>query len=256
MEQAAIAMRAALAAARAGLPHGLSTGEANEETLREFLRMHLPASIGVTKGFVIDSKGGTTRGEGVSRQADIVLYDAAVTPILFTSAEGSQQLVPSEGVIAVIEVKTKIDKSDLPGIITHMQSVKALDKSAYFPHSKMIVTTTDIYDSRYTIPPTMYYVFSFESGKLYDLGEELNCLQEGFPVDKRIDCVCVLDKGVILNATPEGKVAGLPGPTTSMLGYATKNALLMFYVLTSSFILQMRFSPIRIMAYVPKDFGY
>ena len=256
IKQAAIAMRAALGAARAGLPHSLSTGEANEETVRKFMRDHLPSSIGVTKGFVFDSKGGSSRRDGVSRQADVILYDEARTPMLFTSSEGGQQSVPSEGVIAVIEVKTSIDKSDVPGIIQHMQSVKRLDKTAYYPRTGAIVHTTDMYGKSFTSAPTMYFVFSFESGKLYDIGEEFNRLQGDLPVDKRVDCVCVLDNGVILNADPEGKVQGLPGPGTVMHGYQSSNALLMFYILISTYLLQIHFDPIRLLAYVPDDFRY
>lgn len=257
MKQTAIAMRAALGAARAALPHNLSSGEANEETVRKFMRDHLPSSIGVTTGFVFDSKGGSSRRDGVSRQADVILYDEARTPVLFTSSEGGHQSVPSEGVIAVIEVKTSINKSDLPGIITHMQSVKSLDKSAYFPSNSDIFNATTMYGTTYTDgAPTMYFVFAFESGKLYDLGEEFNILQKDLPVNKRVDCVCVLDKGVIFNATPEQKVQGVPDPGTVMFGYPTESALLMFYLLISTYLLQIQFRPIRLLAYVPSDFKY
>lgn len=250
MAQTAAEMRTSLAKTRAAISHNLSSGEANEETVRQFLRKHLPSSIGVTKGQIIDSHGGQ------SRQADVILYSTQRTPMLFTSEEDSQQVVPSEGVIAVIEIKTQIHAGDLDGVITHMQSVKSLDKSAYFPTGSIVVNTTKIYDKEYSAPPTLYFVFAYESGQLERIAHALNEKQAGLPVDRRIDSLAVLDRGMVLNATGEGNVSGIPSPTTSMAAYDSSNALLMFYLLISPYLLQYQFDAIKLQAYIPGDFRF
>jgi hypothetical protein len=102
MSQAAQEMALSLAKIRTAMNHNLSKGEAAEESVRSFFRRYLPPSLGVTKGQVVDSTGQRTR------QLDVIIYDVAHTPMLFSSDEDGHRLVPSEGVIAVIEVKTQV----------------------------------------------------------------------------------------------------------------------------------------------------
>jgi hypothetical protein len=111
-------MAANLQKTRPALPHSLSKGEAAEEAVREFLQRHLPSSVGITKGQIIDSRG------RFSKQLDVIIFDASRTPILFTSEEDGHQLVPVEGVIAVVEVKTTLAVSNVAGIVENMLSVK------------------------------------------------------------------------------------------------------------------------------------
>jgi len=96
MSQAAAEMTLSLARTRTALSHSLSKGEAAEETVRKFFARYLPPSLGVTKGQVIDSLGWRTK------QLDVIVYDMDRTPILFSSDE-DHRLVPSEGVLAVVE---------------------------------------------------------------------------------------------------------------------------------------------------------
>jgi len=110
MSQAAAEMTLSLARTRTALSHSLSKGEAAGETVRKFFARYLPPSLGVTKGQVIDSLGRRTK------QLDVIVYDMDRTPILFSSDEDGHRLVPSEGVLAVVEVKTHADVSDSNGV--------------------------------------------------------------------------------------------------------------------------------------------
>jgi hypothetical protein len=161
MKQAESEMLTSLAKTRAALSHNLSKGEAAEEAFRKFLRSHLPDSLGVTKGQIVDSKG------AISRQLDAIVYNKSRTPMLFTSDEGDQQLVPSEGAVAVVEVKTRIEPSMVENIMENMKSVKRLDKSAYFDSKSPIIDTFNLYNSELSIFPTLYFVFAFEGSELY-----------------------------------------------------------------------------------------
>ncbi len=157
MQQAAKEMEVSLGKTRAALSHNLTKGEAGEESFRQFLRKHLPDSLGVTKGQIIDSKGRQ------SRQLDVIVYNKLRTPMLFTSDEGDHQLVPSEGVLAVIEVKIALTKAMVPGLMTNMESVKRLDKTSYYKTNGMIVDSFTMYGKEVETFRTLYFVFSYES---------------------------------------------------------------------------------------------
>lgn len=84
-------LKASFEASRIAFEHRLTKGEAIEESVRAFLRRHLPDSIGVAHGQVIDRNG------AMSRQLDVILYDATKTPILFSDEAEGNRIVPVEG---------------------------------------------------------------------------------------------------------------------------------------------------------------
>lgn len=75
--QVANQMRADVERARAAMNHAGLKGSEFEKTFRKFLRQYLPASLDISTGQVVDSKG------GVSKQLDVIIADAAKTPILY-----------------------------------------------------------------------------------------------------------------------------------------------------------------------------
>ncbi len=66
----------------------------------------------------------------------------------------------------------------------------------------------------------------------------------------------ILSRGVVLNLQPDGNVDGVTAPGTRLASYNTSNALLMFYLLASSFLLQAHTHPIALQRYVPPDFRF
>lgn len=236
---------------RTSIEHGLSKGMSIEEEVRKFLRNHLPDSIGITQGTVIDSHGQR------SRQVDIILYDVARTPLFFQSPEGGHQLVPAEGVLAVIEVKTSVGKADVKSLITHMQSVKTLDKSAY--HKIAIQTTYAAYGESVRIFPTMYFVFAFECSNHDGFHAELVRQSVQLPLRQRIDNVCFLDNYIILNYEGEPpntvrRINALPDPNTRTATYPTNRSLLMWYLMIVDYLTQIEIPPIHIRQYIPDGF--
>ena len=247
MSEVSAEMKHSFAKAMAAFSHSLTKGEAVEETVRRFLRDRLPSSIKVAKGQIIDSHGRR------SKQLDVIVYDAAHTPIFYTSDEGDNRLVPSEGVLAVIEVKSYINPSDAPGIIANMTSVKSLDKSAYFP-AVGVVNVTTMYGRHYEHFPTLYFLFAYDAGDLAAVSSTFSALLQSLDLDKRLDCACILNKGVLVNVTPSGMIDGVPGPGTILKGYPTENALLFFYLLMTRFLFQAQMRPIELKNYIPGDF--
>jgi hypothetical protein len=235
MHAVAEEMRASLAKTRSGVSHHLSKGEALEEVVRGFLQRHLPEGLAVTHGEILDAVGKR------SGQADVIVYDRHRTPKLYVSDEGGHQVVPAEGVLAVVEVKTSISASDIPGIIKHMQSVKELKKSAYFPMpSKHLIK---IYGEDREVFPILYFLFSFESAAVQGITEALRDGMAALPLDKRIDCVCILDGYVIMNLIkPLGGLPGderfsaVPEPLSQLVYYPTVNSLFLWFLLITSWL--------------------
>jgi len=248
MAVAADEMKISLKKTRTALDHALTKGEAGEEAFRKFLREHLPKSLSVTKGQIVDSTG------ALSKQIDVIVYDTGRTPVLFTTAEKDHQLVPSEGVVAVFEVKTNLKKDDVSDVIKNMDSVKKLDKSAYFSEPAV---DFNMYGKNLSIFPTLYFVFAYESAQLGTVSRAFNDQQKTHDYDKRVDALCVLEKGVVLNYDPFiDKVDALASPATSFVGYDSKNALCLFYLLISRYMLQAVFGPVKLQDYVPESFEY
>lgn len=216
-------LTADLARLRAGQSHAASKGSSAEEALRELLRQHLPASIGITSGQVADSSG------AMSKQVDAILYDAAHTPMIFQSPDGGVRTVPAEGVLACMEIKTHLRSDMLSGILENCHSVKSLERSAFIPQH--IEPQYRAYDRSWTDLPIHYSVFAFESDGTYSA--KLNELQRERALHERVDLVCYLERGVSLNgflAKDDDPTSLTWSPTSTSFGGLmdadTDNALL------------------------------
>lgn len=102
--------------------HNPTTGALAEAVLREFLQEHLPGAVSVEQGFIITPEG------GLSKQCDILIYDSHRYAPFYRA--GDVVVVPAEAVIALIEVKTSIDKARFHEVITYFQSFKSLELEA------------------------------------------------------------------------------------------------------------------------------
>jgi hypothetical protein len=143
--------------------------------------------------------------------------------------------------LAVIEVKTSISASDIPGIVKHMQSVKELKKTAYFqmPFKHRV----NIYGESRDVFPILYFLFSFESAGIEGVTIALRDGMAALPIDKRIDCVCILDGYVIINSVkPLGGLPGdqtfsaVPEPLSQLVYYPTANSLLLWFLFIASWL--------------------
>src|SRR5687768_17360254 len=63
------------------IPHQGEKGRAVEDSLKTFLKEHLPKRFAVTSGFILDSL------DNVSSQTDVIVYDANSCPVLETFNE-------------------------------------------------------------------------------------------------------------------------------------------------------------------------
>lgn len=226
--------------ARASVDHAASKGAINEEAVRVLLKSRLPRTVEISNGILIDSHG------KMSRQLDIIIHDAAKTPVLFE--QDGFRVIPVECAYAVIEVKTALTLTEVESSWKNMESAKELKKTAFYPDGVIIHDTT-AYGKEYKDWPLMYFVFAFESAGLQAVSSKLKILSEGTAIDKRIDMIFSLQHGLLANRSPVGTIDALPSAGTSH-AVSAQNSLLLFYVLLSQYLNQVYMRKFRFSDYV------
>jgi hypothetical protein len=96
--------------------HWLTDGEWKESVLRSVLRRHLPANIGVGRGFIISPTS-------VSKQIDVLIYDASY-PLLHQDAD--LVFVTPDAVRGIIEVKATLRRREIVSILKRLSYNAAL----------------------------------------------------------------------------------------------------------------------------------
>lgn len=112
----------AFQSARTATTPGL-VGNAIEAPVRGRLEQVLPLGIGVGSGCVIDVDGNT------SRQLDVVLFEKGICPVFCVNNSPETTYFPCEGVLAVGEVKSAIDKEKLADAFAKIASVKSMRRA-------------------------------------------------------------------------------------------------------------------------------
>lgn len=218
---------------QASLGHSGNKGTSLETTVQEVLGQYLPKSLGITSGEITDVDGNSTK------QFDVIIYDAFKAPILFE--KGDIRVIPIECVYAVIEIKAEIaSQDDVDDIFANMQSIKNLEKTCYYKTAGNVKHTARLYGKKWDIWPVHYFVFSIKSMKIDTLANKIHekHVKNNSNESHRIDCVCVLEKGVIFNELKQGTYSALPEPGSIITWHETQNPLLFFYVLISRYMNQ------------------
>jgi|ERR1051325_6213999 hypothetical protein len=237
--ESALEMKSRFEKIRATVSHRGLKGQANEEILREWLESYLPDSVSICTGEVIDSNGGR------SKQVDVIAFDTATTPRYFTS--GDINILPIESVYSIFEVKAYLNKQETENAFENMLAVKSLQKAAYFPTT--VTTVKSVYGQPTQRWPIQFFIFAFESDELDTVLDHVQRLNSTQPIEKRIDAVCILDKGLIVNNGPDG-LQPIPRPETQLIGKASDKALLTFYALVSNLLGQAISEPVCINPYL------
>jgi hypothetical protein len=119
--------------------HNLEKGLGAERAIRSLLEDFLPARYGVAKGKVVNFAG------GMSDHCDVIIYDRLNCPKLFID-ENENQILPIEGVYAVIEVKVTLTKDKLTEAFENLNSVYSLqpERSARSSNPKVDYRPPDL----------------------------------------------------------------------------------------------------------------
>jgi len=187
------------------IPHAASKGKEAEGLLASFLSAHLPKRFEVGSGFIIDP------ADQVSKQQDIVIYDALNCPIYRASDDAG--IFPSDNVASVVEVKSTLTRDELRDCFEKISNVKSLKKTRL---------PEDSIGPRLTL--TMGCVFAYSSKiKLETIQSEFCKLTREFSLGRHPDIVVVLDRGALglvtrlhngTSWTPMLAMEGLGGPQT------------------------------------------
>lgn len=103
---------------RKRLIHSGEFGMLREACARELLKNFLPSIYGVSHGYIVSQNG------EVSHQCDMIIYHKNFTPRLHTP-EG-QKFFPMESVIAIGEIKSKVDRRVLDDAIEKLTRIKIM----------------------------------------------------------------------------------------------------------------------------------
>jgi hypothetical protein len=169
---------------QAQIVHDGERGEQREQVIRDFLTKYLPKKYAIGTGHVLDPDG------NISRQCDIVIYDAFNCPLLLV--EEGYQLFPIEAVLGVIEVKSVINASLIAESAKNIQSVKQLQR--YEP----VIGGVFAYTSTYSTEP-----------KIEMIANTLRRVNNSIPPKERIDLFCVLTDGVLRDCEADSGDRGL-----------------------------------------------
>ena len=209
--------------------HAPSLGDAAEMALEGILKKYLPQRYSVSRGFVIDSEGNS------SKQIDVIISDAHNTPILYNDER--TRLVPCECVYATIEVKVQLNKSETKKAFANMQSIRNLKTASHSGHCK----DCDMYGRKWKSRPMNCFIFAFESVSLQNIKLSMDLIHSNTKSKpwNRIDGTSVLKKGLITNsisvssnvAQSAAKIIPLPTSKSNLTVIPTSQSLLLFYSL-------------------------
>ena len=211
------------------IQHNGEKGAARENMLEEYLKSYIPEKYCFSKGTIVDCK------DVQSRQVDIIIHDKFLTPYLVDM--DNTKIVPIESVYGVVEVKSTLTKEELRKCVKNIESVRKLEKRTISGVSF----------------PTAGLVFAYDSdASLEAVYKNLNEISADVEVDKRISCVCVLNKGIILPVEKDGmtNVSLLPNDNTIYGIFNNANdALLLFYLIITQILNSITIFPPDMVAY-------
>lgn len=249
-------MSKAVAQIRSSVPHSGEIGGLVERVVRASLVEVLPEKVGVSNGFVVDSKG------GVSRQMDIVLYDRANTPRIFTS--GGAQMFPVESTYACGEVKTNLDSSAFEDCFDKCVSYKKLLREAYFRTAGVPgeSRTHQLFGQDWDHWRSVFFCVAASSVSTDVLLKTYKGVVEhkSLPVHGRVDTVVALDatdgRNMLMNARvgsdgiPEdGSVDLLPSPGSQACTYRANEPWSLFVMLLLRYMTQAPTQVVNMLPY-------
>lgn len=239
---------AAKAEVAGGTGHSATTGSLRELVVQQFLVPHLPRHFEIRSGVIIDSTGAR------SAQQDCIIVDSRL-PIIDVGSP-TAGLVLAESVAATVEVKSRLDKTNLHSTLVSVARTKTLVRRGELVYSKgpaMIVSPRPV--------PILSYVFAFDGTDPKLLTQFIADFAYGqidgetHDVSLIVDAVCILNRAVLQTSprmpTVDGHNVTLPAlkePKLTMQHYR-KDALFVFYRRLSSDLTYLRLKNVDLDAY-------
>ena len=167
--------------------HQGNKGTYRESALRDFLLSgRLPKRFGIGTGEII----GPTRK--VSKQSDLVIFDQLDGMSLVY--DNDVQIYPIESIFGVIEVKSKLSKTELIKSLENIKSVKSL-----CPNESVTKITNSLISMTYQRPKSFGVVFAYalSNNSLESLLENLREWERENSKEYWPNLVVVLGEGIL-----------------------------------------------------------
>jgi hypothetical protein len=230
---------------KAGVDESELKKRARETVVRNFLEPFIPDTMGICSGVVISTND-------KSGEIDLIIYDkkglSLFKPFLWYYPESSKP-IPAEVVYAVVEVENKLDKDKTLKCLEKIKKVKELPKVAYYKQSGAIIETVTLYGKEWEYFPTLGIIFAFD-GNPEEIREILTHVD--YPLEHRIDLVCLLQKGLITYYDSKNNLLVFPPEPNSDLVYrkgSSEENLKILYLMLTRIFSQAWTRPIRVMDY-------
>jgi len=164
-------------------------GDCREDALIQFLKNgKLPSKYGIGSGEIISPL------REVSRQSDLIIYDAGKCPLWIYSQK--VQVFPIEGVYGIIEVKSKLSKAKFKEGLVNIEQIKKMVTRDNISRSLPIGTMV------YSRPIPFGIIFGYKLGNnsLKSLEKNIIEYQKSTPPALWPNIVVVLEEGIIFQS--------------------------------------------------------
>ena len=203
--------------------HPVEIGGRREAAVRDLLRRILPGDLRIASGEIFCSAGES------SPQVDALIYPASAPALV--GGEPSVVL-PAESVFAAIELKPLLRSGELVEAVASLSQVKAVRPMAVFRPLPRPAGQPPVEPN----PPAFTAVFSIDSVAPRRILDVLRELEADTSAALALDCVCMLDRGIIfrhpgLLAPPALHPAPPGAPPAPLVCYETGDSLALFAVL-------------------------
>jgi len=119
----------------------LLVGTAKENAVKSKLQKIFPPLIDISSGCVIDSEGNT------SKQTDIIIYEKDFCPIFSINDTSEASYFPCESVVAVGEIKSTMNYTELLDSLEKIKSVKMSKRFFNSPSTRQYGSKTIMYQT-------------------------------------------------------------------------------------------------------------
>ena len=175
-------------------PHPGDKGAEVQEKFRRFLNERIPKRFQAGQGLIVDHDG------GISLQQDVIIFDSLVS-LVYRESE-HKLILPIDNVPAVIEVKSRLDATELADAYRKISSCKRLEKRPASASDRS-ATGTDL-----KAVGTLGIIFAYSSTlKIRTVAEKARQLNETYDSGLWPDAIVLLDRGIITYdmRTPAGQ---------------------------------------------------
>ncbi len=227
----------------AGTGHASTTGRIREEVVHRFLKPHLPRTLDVRSGVIIDSRG------SCSKQQDCVIVDTRLP--LIDIGSSTDALLIAESVVATIEIKSFLGAKEITDTLESIKVTRSLHRIGEQIYHKGPM------ECRLPKPnPILTYIFAYDGITLEAISNHI--VTGVTDATFTPEAVCILKKGVLLRSpfmpTIKGSHAKLPAfKNVQMQGQElTKDALFAFYRRLIDDVMPLRMVNIDLDGYYPE----